>query len=109
MRSLRNLRDQEKNHEDPDTKPSVLTGNCFKTQDEIREWLRCYHGTKKAPLTYVVCDETNPPDKGDNPSTNYATVEDKMIDRAPIESTPGVFNPTYKVDNKTLWDKLANF
>ena len=67
VRSLRNLRDQEKNHEDPETKPSDFTGNWSKTQDAIREWLLRYHGTKKAPLAYVACDEINPPDEADDP------------------------------------------
>ena len=79
VRSLRNLRDQEKNHEDPETKPLDFTGNWSKTQDAIREWLRCYHGTKKAPLMYVASDEINLPDEADDLSTNYDTVEYKII------------------------------
>ena len=59
--------DQEKNNEDLDTKNLVLTVNWYKTQDAIREWLLRYHGTKKAPLAYVACDEINPPDEADDP------------------------------------------
>ena len=71
--------DQEKNNEDLDTKNLVLTVNWYKTQDAIREWLRCYHGTKKAPLMYVASDEINLPDEADDLSTNYDTVEYKII------------------------------
>ena len=31
-----------------------------------------------------------------------------MIDQAPIKLAPGVFTPTYKFDNKVLWDKHAD-
>ena len=40
FRGMVNQREEEKYHTDPDTKPSVLTGNLYKTQDDIREWLR---------------------------------------------------------------------
>ena len=31
-----------------------------------------------------------------------------MISRAPIELAPGILTETAKVDNKSLWDKLAD-
>ena len=40
FRGMVNQREEEKYHTDPDTKPSVLTGNLYNTQDDIREWLR---------------------------------------------------------------------
>ena len=86
--------DQEKNHEGMCKKLSVLTGNWSKTQDEIMEWLRRYHDTKKAPLAYVACDDINPPDEAYDLSTNYDTVEEEKIVQAPIELAPGVFTPT---------------
>ena len=86
----------------------VLTWNWSKTQDAIIEWLRRYYGAKKAPLSYVARDDINPPPEADDPSTNYYMTEDEMIARAPIELASGVFNATYKFDNKALWDKLSD-
>ena len=76
VRSISKIRDEEKNHVDPTTKPSVLTGDWSKTQDVIREWLRRYQGTNNAPLAYLIRDYINPPPEADDPSTGYDIVED---------------------------------
>ena len=48
--SILNLRETEKDHVDPDTKPSVLPGYWSKTQYAIHKWLSQYRGAKKSPL-----------------------------------------------------------
>ena len=103
--SIVDLCDEENDHVDSDTKPSVLTGNWSKTQDAIREWLRRYLGAKKYPLEYLVRDDLNPKPQADDPSANYETIEDDMVARAPIEQSPGVYTETCKVDNCALWLK----
>ena len=40
--SITDICDEERKHTNPDTKPSVLTGNWSKTQDAIREWIHHY-------------------------------------------------------------------
>ena len=108
VRSIVDLRDEEKDHVDPDTKPSVLTGNWSKTQDTIREWLRHYLGANNSPLAYVVRDDLNPKPEADDPSANYETIEEEIIARSPIESALGVYTETCKFYNRAIWDKLAD-
>ena len=50
----------------------------------------------------------NPPPYANYTYTNYDAVEDEMIDRAPIESASGVFCESFKIDNKSVWDHLAD-
>ena len=106
--SITDIRDEERNYTNPDTKPLVLTCNWSKTQYAIQEWLLCYQGTKKTPLAYVCRDNINPPAEAPNPSTNNETVEDEMITRAPINTTPGIYYDSFKIDSKVVWDHIAD-
>ena len=100
IRSIAEICDEEKNQTDPTTKPSILTVNWSKTQNAIREWLSRYQGNKHSSLAYVCRDNINPPPEANDPPINYDAVEDEMIDRAPIESAPGVFCESFKIDRK---------
>ena len=51
-------------------------------------------------------DYINPPPEANNPYINYNAVEDEIIARAPIESAPGVFCESFKIDSKSVWDHL---
>ena len=53
VRSIAEIRDEEKNHTYPTTKPEILTVNWSKAQDVIRGCLRRYQGNKYLPLAYV--------------------------------------------------------
>ena len=57
VRSIADIRDEEKNHTDSTTKPEILTGNWSKTQDEICEWLRRYQRNNHSPISYVCRDK----------------------------------------------------
>ena len=70
VRSITDIRDEERNHMDTDTKLSVLIGNWSKLQDAIRECLYRYQGTKKTHLAYVCRDEINPSVEATNTYTN---------------------------------------
>ena len=59
-------------------------------------------------MGYLIREEINPLPEVDDPPTNYATIEDETIARAPIESAPGILTENSKVDNKSLWDTLAD-
>ena len=89
--SIAEIRDEEKNHTEPTTKPEILTGNWLKIQDAIIEWLSRYQGNNHSPLAYVCIDNINPSPEANDPSINYDAVKDKIISSTPIESAPGVF------------------
>ena len=57
-----------------------------------------------------MCAETNikPPTEANYPSINCNTVNYEMITRAPIESAPGVFCDSFKIDSKSVWYHLAD-
>ncbi len=62
--------------------------------ETIDEYMRSYLGERKVPLAYVVRKNVAIPD-GDDPSTNYPTIQDEMIARAPhtVVATDGTVTP----------------
>jgi hypothetical protein len=108
VRSLRDLRQYEKDHVDPTTEPTIDTKDWSATMEAIEEWLRGHLGVNKVPLAYVVRKEKEVPASADDPSGNYETVIDEMIARAPIETAvPGTFVASFIEDRRKVWDLMA--
>ncbi|CAJ1933738.1 unnamed protein product [Cylindrotheca closterium] len=100
-----------RDHEEQWTEPSFLdieiTRNDWnKTFRTIEESLTNFKGVHGCPLSYTICVATAIPADPD-PSTDYASIEDKIIARAPIVNAQGGFVATFCTDNTTLWKLLS--
>jgi hypothetical protein len=108
VRILRDLKQYEKDHVDPTVEPTIDTKDWSATMDAIVEWLRGHLGVNKVPLAYVVRKEQEVPASADDPSTNYETVADEMIARAPIEgAVAGTFVASFIEDRRKVWDLIS--
>ena len=96
IRALRNLRDWEKDHEDP-TPPEINSKNWPMTIEAIDEYLRGCLGVTSIPLAYIIRDEEEPLP---NPDDGFPTKQDALIARAPIRTPPAfdAYHPTYLAD-----------
>jgi hypothetical protein len=63
-------------------------------------------GTTGVPLAYVIRKKVEVPQDPD-PSTNYATVDEEMIARAPHTGAGGVLLQSYLVDCGAVWDIIS--
>ena len=77
--------------------------------DALCEYFCNMYGITKIPLLYVVCEQEMPMDE---PEGHWEDPLMQMIDRAPhwIPAAGGVgaiHHPSYAVDNKMVFDKLA--
>ena len=112
IRALRHLRDAETNHEDPEEAPSIISSNWARTLEALEEYLRGFLGTTKVPLSYVVREnqevlaEADDPPFGD-PDSNYTTIEEEMIARAPHLNAHDVPEDTFVTDRQRVWDLIA--
>lgn len=117
IRLLMKQRDTEKDHTDPDTQPKIDGKDWPKTIEAIEEYLRQFRGTNGVPLSYVVRKDIKPEPSADDPSTNYDTLDEEMIARAPILTNnavgvvavlerEGPFVDSFITDRGTAWDKL---
>lgn len=112
VRALRELRQMETDYKKSDDDlPKVDSKDWAKTMEDIRECLRARLGVTKIPLAYVIRDERIPPAEVTDPSTNYATVQDEMIARAPHGTTANnVFTPsqTFIADREEVFEVIAS-
>jgi hypothetical protein len=76
--------------------------------DAIDSYLRSYLGEKKIPLAYVTREDKNVVPSVDDPATNYITVEDEMIARAPHTDPTGAIDATYAANNGKVWGILTD-
>ena len=82
--------------------------------EAIYEYLSLHLGAKKAPLSYVVRAEVDPPTTASDPAygqpdSKYISPQDEIIARSPIK-VPGialVYHPDFLVDNKTVWEIIS--
>lgn len=117
VRKLVKQRETENSHTDPDT-PAIDSKDWPKTIEAVEEYLRQFRGINGVPLSYVVRKDLIPTTAANDPSTNYSTLDEEMIARAPILEAGaagtlddleknGPFVDTYMTDRTTAWDKLA--
>ena len=76
----------------------------------MEEYLHLIAGERHLPLAYVIHPTIELPE-GEDPSTGYVTIKDKMVRCAPIGTvaTDGmiVYDPTFQINNGKTFDKLA--
>ena len=111
IRTVRELRDFESTYKVPtDNLPTINAKDWPKTMETIDEYLRSYLGERKIPLAYVIRKNTAIPD-GADPSTNYPTIQDEMIARAPHMMTAAdgtaIPDPIYLVNREKVWDIIS--
>lgn len=109
IRSVKELRESEENYEQPEDLPKVNDRDWPKTMEAIQEYLRTRLGEHNIPLAYVIRKEDEIPDDPD-PSTNYPTVQDEMIRRAPHGKWTGddwTPDPIYLINREKVWDIVA--
>ncbi len=108
IRSLKELMDDEEQHEEPDPPTDLFTNKDWTRIIEILvEYLREKRGnTSKLPLVYVVRKEEA---VQDDPEGGWPTKIDEMINRAPIldDNGPGGYNVTYLADREAVWHIIA--
>jgi hypothetical protein len=118
VRKLIKQRDTERNHTDPDTPPVIDCKDWPKTMEAVEEYLRQFRGVNDVPLSYVVRIALAPKPAVTDPATNYLTLDEEMIARAPIlvPGTAGIiadlevngpFTESFMTDRTTAWDKIA--
>ncbi|CAJ1959782.1 unnamed protein product, partial [Cylindrotheca closterium] len=92
---------------DPSSLDIEITRNDWnKTFRTIKASLTNFKGVHGCPLSYTIPATTAIPADPD-PSTDYASIEDKIIAHAPIVNTQGDFVATFRTDNTTLWKLLS--
>jgi hypothetical protein len=111
IRTVRELRDFESTYKAPtDNLPTINTKNRSKTMETIDEYLRSYLGERKIPLAYVIRKNVAIPE-GADPSTNYPTIQDEIIARAPhtVVAADGTVtpDPIYIVNREKVWDIIS--
>jgi hypothetical protein len=85
------------------TPHTIHDSNWPATMEALVKHLRSVYGTTGVPLAYVVRKDEHVPE-GPDPSTNYATVEEEMIARAPHFGANGVHLQSFLVDCNAVWD-----
>ena len=97
VRNIKYLKEWEEEHKDVE-KPEINAKDWPKTIEAIKEWLRGCLGVTKIPLAYVIRDDEEVPAHGDDPSTNYGSLQDELIRRAPIKDANDAYVGTYLTD-----------
>ena len=77
--------------------------------EAILEYLRSCPGTTKILLAYVVRETGEVTPAREVAATNYDTIQDEMIARAPHQDEDGAPLPTYQADNRLVWEKISAF
>ena len=106
VRTLRQLRDSEKEHKDPDTRPTVDDRDWAKTFELIDDHLGECGGELGLPLAYVTRREAAVPAEADDPAENYTTPAEQMIARAP-HTVGGTASPVYTANNGKVASELT--
>jgi hypothetical protein len=108
VRTMSQLKKYEKDHSDPTVEPTIDAKDWSRNLESLEEYLRGFLGVTKVPLSYVVRKEVEVTPQADDPPTNYETVADEMIARAPIEGTTvGTFDPAFQEDKRRVWELEA--
>ena len=107
VRSIHALHDTEGTYDDPSTL-TIDDRNWPRTFDAIDEYFRNSFGMTNIPLTYIMREHVKPMEGEEH---TWDDPLDQMIDRAPhfipqVGANPPR-HPTFIVDNKTVFDKLA--
>jgi hypothetical protein len=104
VRAMKPLIDHEKDHTNPD-EPRKLddTKKMVAFLETFQGFLSRTHGETHVPLSYVIREISEPPDEFFDPHTNYASVEDEMISRAPHTG------PIWVADNKKVWELIRAY
>ena len=92
--------------------PKVDPKDWSKTMESLVEYLATFRGVTGVPLSYVVRKELIPKTAASDPPTNYNTLDEEMIARAPIMATAnasedGPFVDTFIIDRVKVWEKLS--
>lgn len=105
VRALKQQKKAEDDHTEPTNTPTIDAKNWPQTIDSIDEYLRGILGDTKVPLAYVVRVKEEVTAAADDPATNYSTLAQEMIARAPIDdpANPGTKHPTFVQDNSKVW------
>lgn len=111
VRALIGYREMVKAEVEPDL--PVITGSDWpKNIEAIEEFLRGCRGCTGVPLIYVIRSNEQVPDSDDDPGTNYESLDDQLIARAPIydpadgDDEPQL-NMKYLADRATVWTKMV--
>lgn len=107
VRALHDLKLQQDDHKDPSETPSINPKDWAKTMEDLREYLRGHLGITKVPLSYVVRENEDVVNEEDDPSTNYSTVYEEMVARAPIRDVQGRYVESYRTDRERVWQLIA--
>lgn len=108
IRTVRELREFESTYKvSSDTNLlSINAKDWPKTMESIEEYLRSYLGERKIPLAYVIRKLAEVPIAAGDPATNYPTIQDEMIARAPHTTVNGdgatVPDPIYLVNREKV-------
>lgn len=106
VRGIRALRDWEDNHTDPDPPDGLVNEKDWpKTMDTLDEFLRNNLGVTGIPLLYVVRKDVEPTVE---PAGGFPSLQDEMIERAPIQDANGISTPTFTTDNHRVFELLAS-
>ena len=114
IRKLSRQREMEDKTSDSGTAdtPKVDPKDWSKTMESLVEYLATFRGVTGVPLSYVVRKELIPKTAASDPPTNYNTLDEEMIARAPIMATAnasedGPFVDTFIIDRVKVWEKLS--
>ena len=94
---IHDLKLQQDSHKDPVDTPNINMKDWAKTMEDLREYLCGHLGITKVPLSYVVRENEAVLDEADDPSTNYSTVYEEMVARAPICDANGGYIESYQL------------
>ena len=113
VRSIRQLRDYEKEHEDPTELPVIDHKDWPKTMENLTEYLHGFRGTTGVPLSYIMRTNETPPGTGTDPTfgaagSKYNSIEEEMVARAPIRDGTAANNyvASFLQDRSRGWDLL---
>lgn len=109
---LEEMRESEKAYKDdplPAASEIFNEKDWTKTIESLTDLLASRKGTTGLPLAWVVregqavTDDPNP----NAADFGWATVEEEMINRAPMLSAAGDYTAQFKADNKKVWDIIS--
>lgn len=110
VRSIRSLREWEEAHEPQDAPEGIIQSKDWhKTLEAIQEYLRTCLGVTKIPLAYVVRpDEAITPDPAPaEDNRGWPSMQDELINRAPIMAADGTPVGAFLTDRATVWNKIS--
>jgi hypothetical protein len=95
---MTDLIDHEKAHDNPGEPTKYATEKKMVAFLEIfQNYITQYHGKTHIPLSYLIRTTVQPFAEDDDPTTNYTSIKEEMIARAPHTG------PVYIANNRKLW------